>query len=433
MMTSDNGAVKLSDVLAESFRPAHAALMDGTVNQLVLKGGRGSGKSSYASVEVVYQLLKHPEIHAVVLRKVQNTLRTTVYAQYKWAIDILGLNPYFKCTTNPMEITFMPTGQKILFFGADDPGKIKSIKVPFGYIGLLHFEELDQFAGEEEIRNIEQSTLRGGKIAIEIKSFNPPQTAMNWANKYCLQDKPGQLILHTDYRSVPEEWLGQRFLADAEYLRDTNYRAYEHEYLGVANGTGGAVFGNVKGLDMSKNITPDGAELVINGRPVALKDTFDRVLNGLDWGYYPDPFNFVRVNYDAARRDLYIFDEVRLYKAGNMESAEALRDHGITDTDPITCDSAEPKSIGDYRSYGFRASAAEKGPGSVEYSMKWLASLNHIYIDPKACPAAWEEFTSYEYERNRDGEFVSGYPDANNHAIDAVRYATEKIWKRRGQ
>ena len=431
-MISDS-AVKLSDILSPAFRPAHAALMSGEASQLVLKGGRGSGKSSYASVEVAYQLLKHPEIHAVVLRKVQNTLRTTVYAQYKWAIDALNLNPYFKCTLAPMEITFMPTGQKILFFGADDPGKIKSIKVPFGYIGLLHFEELDQFNGEEEIRNIEQSTLRGGKIAIEIKSFNPPQTAMNWANKYCQLDKPGQMILHTDYRSMPEEWLGQRFLADAEYLRDTNYKAYEHEYLGIANGTGGAVFDNVKALDMSKNISPDGGEIVINGKPVPVKNTFDHILNGLDWGYYPDPFNFVRVNYDAARRDLYIWDEVRLYKAGNLESSKVLRDHGITDLDPITCDSAEPKSIGDYRSYGFRATGAEKGPGSVEYSMKWLASLNHIYIDPKACPSAWEEFTSYEYERNRDGEVVSGYPDANNHSIDAVRYATEKIWRRRGQ
>lgn len=415
-MTLSKNTVKLSDLMAPSFRPAHAALMDGSATQLVLPGGRGSCKSSYASLEVVYQILKHPQVHAVVMRKVQNTLRTTVYQQYIWAIEMMGLSHLFKTKVNPPEITYKPTGQKIMFFGADDPGKIKSLKVPFGYVGILHFEELDQFAGEEEIRNIEQSTLRGGNVAIEIKTFNPPQTQINWANKYCMRDKPGQLILRTDYRDVPEEWLGRRFLDDAEYLRQTNYRAYEHEYLGKANGTGGNVFSNVEDLDMTD-----------------MRKTFDRIYNGLDWGYYPDPFAFNRVHFDAGRRDLYIFAEKTMRKAGNRESADALIEMGIGPMDPITCDSAEPKSIGDYRSYGLTASGARKGPGSVEYSMKWLASLNHIYIDATECPDTWVEFTEYEYDRDRNGDIVSGYPDANNHHIDAVRYATETIWKRRGQ
>ena len=416
MTTLPKNTVKLSALMAPSFRPAHAALMDGSATQLVLPGGRGSCKSSYASLEVVYQIIKHPQIHAVVMRKVQNTLRTTVYQQYIWAIEMMGLGHLFKTKVNPPEITYKPTGQRIMFFGADDPGKIKSLKVPFGYVGILHFEELDQFAGEEEIRNVEQSTLRGGDIAIEIKTFNPPQTAMNWANKYCLRDKPGQMILRTDYRDVPEAWLGRRFLDDAEYLRQTNYRAYEHEYLGKANGTGGNVFSNVEDMRMDE-----------------IRPTFDRIYNGLDWGYYPDPFAFNRVHFDAGRRDLYIFDEKTMFKAGNRESADAIMKMGIGPSDLITCDSAEPKSIGDYRSYGLTASGAQKGPGSVEYSMKWLASLNHIYIDADACPDTWAEFTEYEYDRDRDGNVVSGYPDANNHHIDAVRYATEKIWKRRGQ
>ncbi len=360
--------------------------------------------------------MKHPDVHAVVMRKVQNTIRTTVYQQYIWAIEMMGLGRLFKTRVNPPELTYTPTGQRIMFFGADDPGKIKSLKVPFGYVGILHFEELDQFAGEEEIRNVEQSTLRGGSVAIEIKTFNPPQTQMNWANKYCLRDKPGQMILRTDYRDVPEEWLGRRFLDDAEYLRQTNYRAYEHEYLGKANGTGGNVFSNVEAMNME-----------------AIRPTFDRIYNGLDWGYYPDPFAFNRVHFDAGRRDLYIFAEKTMHRAGNRESADAIMALGIGPTDPITCDSAEPKSIGDYRSYGLMASGAIKGPGSVEYSMKWLASLNHIYIDADVCPDTWEEFTEYEYDRDRNGDIVSGYPDAANHHIDAVRYATEKIWKRRGQ
>lgn len=409
--------INLSDVLAPSFRPVHHALKDGVANQFVLKGGRGSTKSSFASVEAVLQILRHPEIHAVVMRKVANTMRTTVYAQYVWAITELGLCNKFKATVSPMEITYRKTGQKILFFGADDPGKIKSIKTPFGYIGLLHIEELDQFDGEAEIRNIEQSVLRGGPIAIEFKTFNPPRTAMNWANKYCLRDKPGQLIHHSDYRSVPREWLGQRFLDDALYLKSVDPGAYEHEYLGAANGTGGAVFCNVE------------------NRPLTDEEisVFDRIYDGVDWGYYPDPFAYNRVYFDAARRDLYIFREATMYKSGNQKTADKLLELGVRPDDKITADSAEPKSVSDYRSYGLNCRGAEKGPGSVEYGTKWLQSLVHVYIDADRCPDTWREFTEYEYERNKDGEIISGYPDANNHHIDAVRYALEPVWRRRGK
>lgn len=406
--------IKLSEVLAPSFREVHRALKTGEANQFVLKGGRGSAKSSFVSVEMILQLIKHPDIHAVVMRKIANTMRTTVFPQYVWAYTVLGLYDKFKATVSPMEIIYKPTGQKIMFFGADDPGKIKSIKVPFGYIGLLHFEELDQFAGEEEVRNIEQSVLRGGDIAIEFKSFNPPKTTMNWANKYCALDKPRQIIHTSDYRTVPVEWLGQRFLDDAEYLKSINPSAYEHEYLGIPNGNGGMVFENAVGETISDEQVGQ----------------FDRVLNGVDWGYYPDPWAFNRAHYDAARRTLYIFCELTEYKKGNKETAEQLVKLGLTREDRITADSAEPKSVADYNKLGLKCFGAQKGPGSVEYSMKWLQSLTKIVIDPVRCPDTYREFTQYEYERTKDGELISGYPDRDNHHIDAVRYATEQVWKR---
>lgn len=406
--------IKLSEVLAPSFRDVHRALKNGDANQFVLKGGRGSAKSSFVSVEMIIQLIKHPDIHAVVMRKVANTMRTTVFAQYVWAYTVLGLQNRFKAAVAPMEIVYKPTGQKIMFFGADDPGKIKSIKVPFGYIGLLHFEELDQFSGEEEVRNIEQSVLRGGEIAIEFKSFNPPKTLMNWANKYCKLDKPGQIIHSSDYRNVPAEWLGQRFLDDAEYLKSINPSAYEHEYLGIPNGNGGMVFENA----VAETITDEQIS------------HFDRVLNGVDWGYYPDPWAFNRVHYDSARRTLYVFDEMNANKKGNKETAEMLLSHGLTIEDRITADSAEPKSVADYNKLGLKCVGAKKGPGSVEYSMKWLQSLVKIAIDPVRCPHTYKEFTCYEYERTKDGEVISGYPDKDDHHISAVRYATEQIWRR---
>ena len=409
--------IKLSEVLSPAFKDVHQAVKDGSYDQFVLKGGRGSAKSSFVSVEVVYQLIQHPDVHAVVMRKVGNTLRTTVYAQYVWAITALGLASKFKMTISPMELVYKKTGQKIMFFGADDPGKIKSIKTPFGYIGILHFEELDQFDGAEEVRNIEQSTMRGGDYMLEFKSFNPPKTKNNWANQYCLIDKPGQMVHHSTYLTTPREWLGERFWDDAEHLKAINPSAYEHEYMGVANGTGGMVFDNLK----VEKIDDD------------LLETFDRIYNGLDWGYYPDPWAFNQMHYDAARRTLYIFGELTRYKAGNKDTADDLFEYGLTEEDKITADSAEPKSIADYRNYGLYCRGAAKGPGSVEYSMKWLQSLNAIVIDPVRCPDTAREFQMYEYDRNKNGEVISGDPDRDNHHIDAVRYGTEPIWKRRGQ
>ena len=403
--------------MGPAYRDVHRAVKSGTYNQFVLAGGRGSLKSSYVSAEIILQLVQHPGIHAVVLRKVANTLRKSVFAQYQWAIDKLGLSGKFAATVSPMELTYLPAGQKILFFGTDDPSNLKSIKVPFGYIGILHFEEWDQFSGLEETRNIEQSVLRGGEIALEFKTFNPPKTRDNFANRYILQSKPGQLVHKSTYLQAPPDWLGPRFISDAEHLRDTNYPAYEHEYLGVANGSGGQVFDN---LDI-RIITPEE----IHG--------FDRIYNGVDWGYYPDPWAFNQMHYDAGQRALYIFGELTRRKAGNRETADALLEYGITGTDRITADSAEKKSVMDYREYGLDCRAAIKGPGSVDYSHKWLQALNKIVIDPDRCPDTAAEFLNYEYDRDKAGEVVSGYPDRNNHHIDAVRYAMESVWKRRGE
>lgn len=405
---------KLSTLLSPAFRDVHKALKDGTANQFVLKGGRGSTKSSYVSVEFILQLLKHPELHGVVMRQVANTMRTTVFAQYLWSITELGLYDKFKATTSPMELTYKKTGQKIMFFGADDPGKLKSMKVPFGYTGLLHLEELDQFKGEEAVRNIEQSILRGGQIAIEWKTFNPPKTRLNWANKYCMKDKPMQLIHSSDYRSVPPEWLGERFINDAEYLKQINPKAYEHEYLGIPNGNGGNVF---EFLEI-REITDEEISQM------------DRIYNGCDWGWYPDQYAFLRTYYDSTREKIYLLDELYVNKWSNEQTAKWIKGKGYDDY-VIICDSAEPKSIADYREFGLPARGAVKGPGSIEYGFKWLQKRT-IVIDPERTPNAYKEFTDYEYERDKDGNVISGYPDGNDHAVSALRYAYNSVIMRGG-
>ena len=404
-------------VIAPSFASVFMAVVEELYTEYELAGGRGSTKSSFVSLVIVWLLKNNPDFHALCVRKVGNTLRDSVFAQMLWAISILGLDADFDSTVSPMEITLTATGQKIYFRGADDPKKLKSVTPTCGYIAALWFEELDQFAGEEEIRNIRQSVIRGGEKAFVFKTYNPPKTVNNWVNKARQLPKPGRLLHKSTYLDVPSKWLGQPFLDEAAFVKTVNPAAYEHEYLGVPNGAGGLVFENV----VLRDIGPDET------------DRFDRIYDGVDWGYYPDPWAWNRVHFDAARRVLYIYRELTRYKAGNRETAQALREAGVTEDDRITADSAEPKSVQDYRNYGLLCRGAEKGPGSVDYSMKWLQSLAQIVIDPLTCPDTAREFTEYEYERTRDGEIVSGYPDKANHHIDAVRYATEPIWKRRGQ
>ena len=406
-----------ASMIAPVFAPVLFDIRDHRHTEYVFPGGRGSTKSSFISLNVIDLIMTNPEMHAVVMRQVADTMRGSVYQQILWAIDALGLTDEFHATVSPMEITRKSTGQKIYFRGADDPGKVKSIKVPFGYIGILWLEELDQFTGPESVRKIEQSVIRGGDVAYIFKSFNPPKTVSNWANKYTKIPKESRLVTYSTYKDVPEKWLGKPFLEEAEFLKEVNPDAYENEYLGVANGSGGSVFDNVT----IRQITD--AEI----------SQFDHVLNGVDWGWYPDLYAFVRVHYDVARLTLYIWQEYTCNKKSNRQTADQLMQMGITGSDVITCDSAEEKSVGDYKSYGLFARSADKGPGSREYSYKWLQSLKEIVIDNVRCPVAAEEFMNYEYERDKDGNVISGYPDGDDHCIDAVRYATNRIWKRRGE
>ncbi|WP_242952592.1 PBSX family phage terminase large subunit [Anaerosporobacter mobilis] len=393
-------------------------------NEYVFSGGRASTKSCFISLQIIDLLMKDDNIHACILRQVADTLRTSVYQQMIWAISALGLLDEFHCTVSPLEITRKSTGQKIYFRGADDPNKIKSIKAPFGYIAVLWFEELDQFKGSNEddaekaVRKMEQSVIRGGDKAYIFKSFNPPKSASNWANKYIKVPNIKRLVIHSTYLDVPAHWLGKPFIEQAEHLREVNPIAYENEYMGVANGTGGNVFDNV-------NIR------TISDEEIAV---MDRMYFGVDWGWYPDPWAYNKMYYNAAQHKLYILDEDRRNKTKNKETARILKEeHGIQQNDKITCDSAEQKSISDYKEYDIFARGAIKGPGSVEYSMKWLASLAEIIIDNCRTPHTATEFLDYEYDRDKEGNIISGYPDKNNHQIDAVRYALEEIWRRRGQ
>lgn len=388
-----------------------------------LEGGRGSIKSTFANEVLIDLLENNPKMCAIIIRRYTNTLRDSVYAQTEWTISqfsetFAGLQDNYEFKVSPMEVTKISTGQKIYFRGTDDAGKIKSIKPPKGmYIGIVLYEEFDQIQGMATVRKINQSIVRGGEDFIQLYVYNTPPSRQHFVNKEKRIPKKNRLVHLSDYRSAPKEWLGQAFIDEAEYVEETNPKIYENEYLGLETGDGTNVFENLE----IREITDEEISY------------FDRLYKGIDWGWYPDPFAYNDMYFDMARRTLYIFDEFHANKMSNEATWEALVDKGVTSDDLITADSAENKSIGDYKSYGAYIKGAIKGPGSVDYSMKWLSTLNKIVIDPIRCPKTAEEFESYELEKDKDGNVITGYPDKNNHHIDAVRYALEQIWRRKGQ
>ena len=411
-MTSNKKRVRLSDIIGPAFYETHKLIDMGVIDEAVESGGRASLKSSYVGTEVVLQLVKHPDCHALVTRQVGDTMRDSVYAQILWAIDKLGLTTKFKCTQSPLQCTYLPTGQRILFRGLDDPQKIKSIKLPFGkYFKYVWFEELDEFAGEGEIENVLDSAIRGGKAALCVCTYNPPKSANNWVNKWAIDPGKSVFVHHSDYTMVPAAWLGPTFIKRAEELKVRNPRAYEHTYLGIATGEGGAVF---KALRI---------------KPIAKEDRLRFELKpniGMDFGYV-DPNAIEKTYYEAGElRTLYIYEEVYQNEMTTKQIAAACKKiarHG----ELIRADNAAKQVIVDLRTdYGINITGVTKGKNSRQAGYDWLRDLDQIVIDPITCPNAAREFAAYEYARDKSGTLVERYPDGDDHSIDAVAYGNRE-------
>ena len=409
---------RLTELIIPEYYAAHRAVWSGSYTEYLGDGGRGSLKSTFAATEVVLLIMRRPDIHAAVLRKVGATLSTSVWPEYNRVLNRMGVAHLWKASKKPLTLTYRPTGQTIQFYGLDDPGKLKSLAAPFGYFGVLHFEEFDQYDGPEEIRNVEQSVLRGGPFSFTFKTYNAPAMARHWVNRYKREPKPRQFSHHTTYLTTPAEWLGPRFLDEAELLKERDPTAYAHEYLGEVVGTGDLVFGNIE-------LRPITAEEIAG---------FDRTYCGLDWGWYPDPNHFGEMAYDAARQIVYIFYEHRAVREKDDELAAVLRPWIDRE---IIADSAGNKSIATLRDLGFRRlrgcyKYARNGGTSVTDGMKWLQQRAKIVIDPRRCPATAREFAEYAYPRDRKtGEVLRSFIDADNHSIDMTRYALEPVWQRR--
>lgn len=401
--------VKLTDLIAPQFYDIHWDIIEGKHTHYKLYGGRGSTKSSFISVEIIMGMMQDPDANAACFRRVGNTLQESVYEQLLWAIDALGVSHLWKPSLSPLRITYLPTGQRIVFRGCDDPNKSKSIKLRRGYFKYIWYEERAEFEGDEDERKINQSLMRGGDHYVVFYSWNPPKSLNSWVNQDVLTVRDDTLCNHSTYLTVPREWLGEQFFIEANELKKRKIMAYRHEYLGEAIGTGGKVFDNV----ILREITPE--EIAI----------FDKIRQGLDFGFAADPLAFLRMHYNKKQHRLYIYREIYQVNLKNREAVAKIKKIN-PENKIITADSEEPRSIATFNEMGLRLIGAKKGPGSVDFGMDYLSNeIDEIIIDPVTCPNAAREFSTYELERDKNGNFKGGYPDKDNHTIDACRYGLE--------
>ena len=414
----NNNSVDLKKIIAPAFYNVFWDILDEKHTYYDLYGGRGSTKSSFVGVMIPLLMMQDAEngvmSNAVIFRKVGNTLRESVYEQIAWGIDALNANDLWSTSVSPMQYTYKPTGQKIIFRGLDKAKKTKSIKASKGYFKYLWFEELDEFSGIEEIRTVQQSVLRGGSKFVVFKTFNPPISRSNWANTYVNEPRADSFRHKSDYRSVPIEWLGQQFINDAEHLKNTNPRAYEHEYLGIPVGLGTNVFGLLE----IKTITDEEIQ------------NYQSIYQGQDWGWWPDPKAFIRAAYVPNQEKVILLDEMGGCKIRVAAMADQIKAKQYDDY-VIYCGVDEDESVIDFRDAGIPARKAIVTPGSRKYTFEWL-QCRTIVIDPARTPRAYKEIIEYEHEIDKNGEVIADYPDGNDHWIDALRYSISPMAMRRG-
>lgn len=417
--------VVLSEIVLDQFKPFWIASKKKKHLRYVLKGGRGSGKSFHIPMRIMLDIMEYP-VSAIGVRKIQNTILKSVYANFKGAANAMGVRHLFRFVDSKLEITYKPRGNKIYFAGADDSDKIKSIKDADFPLAIMWIEELAEFKNEDEVTTIENSVLREeleGKIAnFSMRkrvypfdysfyySYNPPKRRQSWVNKKYESSfiDSNTYVDHSTYLGNPH--LSKKFIEEAENVKKNKPMKYRWEYMGEAIGSGVVPFDN---LQIEPGCISD--DMVSN---------FDNIRNGLDFGYATDPLAFVRWHYDKKKNGIYAVDEIYGVKISNREFASKACAKGYQ-SDRINADSAEPKSIAELRNDHFmtRVFGVKKGPDSVEYGEQWLDDLDFICIDPNRTPNIAREFENIDYQVDKDGNPKPRLEDKDNHTIDATRYA----------
>jgi phage terminase large subunit len=374
----------------------------------VIKGSRASKKSKTTALRWIYLMMKYDKSNLLVIRKTYRTLKDSCWTDLKWATRRLEVESLWSFKESPLEATYLPTGQKILFRGLDDPLKVTSITVDYGYLCWAWLEEAFEVNSEADFDTLDES-IRGELPPNLWKqwviSFNP------WNERHWLKKKffdvsnPDILAQTTNYTC--NEWLDEADKRLFENMKINNPRRYNVAGLGNWGITEGLVYDNVH-IDYRFELTD-----MVNYKTVC----------GMDFGYTNDPTAFFIGFLDEKNKALYIWDE--LYEKGltNRMIYDRLVSMGYG-KESIVCDSAEPKSIAELRGYGLRAKAAVKGKDSISHGIQYIQGLT-IYIHPR-CVNFTTEIQNYTFDKDKFGNAINQPIDDFNHLMDAMRYALEK-------
>ena len=377
----------------------------------VVKGSRASKKSSTQSLKVIMEIMENSCVNWLVVRKTERTLRDSCFAQLKWAMRQLKVERYFKCSVSPLEITYIPTGQKILFRGLDDPLKVTSITVEVGALCRLWVEEAYEIMSEDAFNRLDES-IRGqlpqGMYHQVVLTFNP------WSDRHWLKkrffDEPSENVLALTTNYMCNEFLGESDLALFEEMKK-NPKRYKVAGLGEWGVVDGLVYENWKEQEFSVGYIRS---------QTGIKSAF-----GLDFGYTVDPTALVCMLVDMENKKIYIFDE--LYETGltNQQLAARIIDMGYA-KEKIRADSAEPKSIEELYQAGLKGiTRARKGKDSILNGIQRIQDYELI-VHPR-CVNVLRELSTYQWAKDRFEKYTGKPEDENNHAMDAMRYGSEDI------
>ena len=376
---------------------------------VVVKGSRASKKSKTTALWHIVKLIEYPLANVLVVRKTERTLRDSCYSDLKWAIQRLGLESYFSCTVSPLEITYKPTGQKILFRGMDDPLKLTSISVPQGYICFCWIEEAYEINKESDFDMLDESIrgeLPSGLFKRLTITFNP------WSERHWLKkrffDKEDDSVLALTTNYLCNEWLDESDKALFERMKANNPRRYQVAGLGNWGIVDGLIFENWK--EEQFNID----DIKINCESIF----------GLDFGYTNDPTALFCGLLDKVNKKIYVFDEIYEKGLSNAAIYQRINDKGFS-KELITADCAEPKSIDELRGLGLRRiTAAKKGKDSIMNGIQFIQDYE-IIIHPK-CVNFLTEISNYTWDKDKFGNAINKPVDDFNHLMDAMRYAIER-------
>lgn len=410
-MRSKNNIIHLPEVIGKGY----GAFWRFRGRYRVVKGSRASKKSKTTALNLITRMMQYPQANTLVVRKVFRTLKDSCFTELKWAIHRLGVDAWWGIRESPLEMTYLPTGQKIYFRGLDDPLKVTSITVENGYLCWCWIEEAYEIMDERAFDMLDES-IRGG-IPKETGLFKQITLTFNpWNEKHWLKARffdappdPDILALTTNY--LCNEWLDQADLKVFETMRENNPRRYQ-----VA-GLGG--WGIVEGL-VFENWKEEAFETAAIAKKPDVVSAF-----GLDFGYTNDPTALFCGLVSQEEKTIWVFDELYEKALSNRAICDRVTAMGYA-KERIRADCAEPKSIDELRELGlYRITPARKGQDSINNGIQYIQDYR-IVIHPR-CVNFLTEISNYTWAEDKFGGKLNRPIDAFNHLMDAMRYALEDV------